>query len=166
MQPSEEEIMTNIEFLVSVDGAAPKAMDVQQVAYLSRLIVSMRSAAPVTLPVTSEPPRVEVPVTNRGRFFPPTPPIGERSIDYAIKAALSFGNASFTLNELLLGMESRGWTTRSETKRDKVNVVRATVRSRSDFTNHGEGLWTYEPKQQNSPPPDSQETDKGLFVQS
>lgn len=147
--------MTKIEFLVSVDGSDPKPIDVQQVAEFAKVILSMRTPAPVIPNVLSGPKPLGVPVTPARRSFPPVPPIGERSIDYAVKAAESYGGTSFTLHELLLRMEASGWKTRSETVRDKVNVIRATVRERSDFVNHGEGRWTYEPKEQNSPQPDS-----------
>ncbi len=148
--------MTKIEFLVSVDGSEPKPIDVQQVAEFARVILLMRSPASFSPPMSAEPTRSETPAPPARRSFPPVPPLGERSIDYAVKAAAFYEGASFTLHELLVRMEEGGWKTRSETVRDKVNVVRATVRERADFVNQGEGRWTYEPKEQNSPSPDSQ----------
>lgn len=143
--------MTKIEFLVSVDGSEPKPLDVQEVADFAKLILMMRDPTS-----TSPPPKP--PGTQRPRPIPPGPPVGERSIDYAIKAALTFNGASFSLNELLASMESVGWKTRAESKRNRVNTVRATIRDHDDFSNHGEGQWSYDPKQENSPQPDSQES--------
>lgn len=156
--------MTKIEFLMSIDGSEPRPVDVQAVANFAEMILMMRNPAPI-LPPTGQQEKV-APPTGRLRFLPPSPPIGERSIDYATKAALTFVDVSFSLAELMERMESLGWKTRAETKRNRVNTVRATIRDREDFSNHGDGQWTYKDLQQDSPVPDAQASDAGLFVQT
>lgn len=69
------------------------------------------------------------------------PPVGERAIDYAKRAAaLYFGRNSFRLRDLIEKMAKIGWSSNAE---DKANTIGATIRVDSSFQKMEEGYWRY-----------------------
>jgi hypothetical protein len=77
-------------------------------------------------------------------YHPNFPPVGERSIDYAIRAA-DFLPLKFTLRQITDKMLAMGWKTKSEGIKARTNSVRATIRDRDDFINYHDGFWGYGP---------------------
>ena len=135
--------MSNIEFYMAVDGGAPKPVSIEQIATITNAITAvLRLSEPSSgdsIPAARH--------TESRRGFPETkPPKGERTIDYASRAALQFNGEGFTVTALRDKMFEIGWKTKSTSPRDQVNVVRSTIKGKHGWSYNEENqLWHYQP---------------------
>jgi hypothetical protein len=108
------------------------------------------------MPDETGPPESAVVVTPQAasgngtaHHLPSKPPVGERTIDYAERAAASFRDY-FTIVELHDAMKQMGWKTTSRTRAIAVSAVRQVVKESKKFRYEEQGMWRFlgEPVQQ------------------